>query len=266
MNDTIINHQEREHARVSPSSLKRILACPSSLLLNEGVEKPVSKAAIQGTIAHEVCEYYLRRSFNLPVDTQLKDIKNKTSKHLECAVKYTEFANMIKADLQKTTKGNVEVLVESKVSLEALIPECWGTADVIFISSTKLAVLDYKYGQVKVDVDKNEQLQAYALGAYLELPKEARERIRSVDMYIYQPNVEKPYSKTSYSVDSLLSWAKEAKPIVKEALEGTTKAKAGDHCMFCAVKDSCHTRKESLERKNDFADANVDFDRMFLNR
>ena len=253
MNDSKqnIRHQDREHAIVSPSSLKRILACPTSLKANEGINK-AGKAAAQGTLAHEVAEYFVKKCFGIEPSIDIKDIKNKTTWMLDCGSRYMAFASMIKQNMESTSKTPVKVKVEERVSCEELIPECWGTCDAMFIGRDRLAILDYKFGQIEVKAEDNAQLKAYALGAFLSLTEKQKQNIHTIETYIFQPNIgEKDpttrqpvgsYDMAKYTPQDLIDWAVAAKPIVEDALNGTDKAKAGDHCMFCAAKGSCHTR------------------------
>ena len=51
-----INHGERGHALLSPSSSKRWLNCPPSARLAESVENKSSVYADEGTLAHEIAQ------------------------------------------------------------------------------------------------------------------------------------------------------------------------------------------------------------------
>ena len=55
-------HSDRAHALLSPSSMHRIMKCPGSVKLSEGIEQPESEYAKEGTLAHECAEELARKA------------------------------------------------------------------------------------------------------------------------------------------------------------------------------------------------------------
>lgn len=49
-----------KHAKYSPSQLSRIIACPGSVFMSEGIEQlPTSPYAAEGTMLHSYMEQYI---------------------------------------------------------------------------------------------------------------------------------------------------------------------------------------------------------------
>ena len=55
-----VDHTARAHAKLSPSSAYRWIACPGSIRLSAGIPDTSSVFAEEGTAAHELCELCLR--------------------------------------------------------------------------------------------------------------------------------------------------------------------------------------------------------------
>lgn len=247
-----------EHALVSPSSLARTAACPASLMINKNAGSNETAYTLEGTRAHMVAEYFAREALGLPAIMKFEEIPDKTKEMVRYGMDYAKFAYMIKATMEATSSLPVAAYCERKVSCEPVIPECWGTADLMFVGSDRISVADYKFGANKVEVLGNFQLKAYALGAYLSLTEKERAGVTYVDTYIFQPRAnflkdgkpEKGYfGVTSYSVKELFNWAKVITPTVLKAIDGVDERLGGDHCMFCAAKGSCEM---ALNYKKDF--------------
>jgi len=258
----------REHAIVSPSSLKRTINCPPSLNINKDVNSS-SKYTVEGTKAHLVAECMVHDRLGIPGGPEFKDIEGKTGEMINYGADYAAFAENIRNYMQKTSVNPVKVQTETIVNMEKYIDECWGTCDLMFIGDDKLSIADYKYGAGKVDATDNAQLKAYALGAYLSLSDEQQAKIYSIDTYIFQPRAsfyntetrqyEKGYyGRQTYKPSELIEWAQSIDPIIQEALKGLGDRVAGDHCVFCAAKGSCEacraiTNPEESMGGDDFA-------------
>lgn len=254
-----------EHAKVSPSSLKRTVACPGSLKINAEAGSHETKSTKEGTKAHMVAECFAREALGLPPDVDFKGIQGKTKEMIEYGQDYANFALRIKHLMEGTSAYPIECDCERRVSCEEYIPECWGTSDLLLIGSDKISIIDYKYGVNQVEVAENDQLKAYALGVYLSVPEDRRFTIKTVDTYIFQPRArymrdgkeEKGYyGWETYDIETIKAWALRIKPIVEKALAGVDERMGGKHCMFCAAKDSCQL---SVHYKTDFNNIN-DFD------
>lgn len=150
------------HAKLSPSGSARWLTCPGSVHLEASLprEEKSSPYAARGTAIHEVSERHLKH--NIPLSDFLGEVFEGHTiqpEDLEIAQTYVAFAH--------DTVGTK--FYEVRVSLEAAIPDCFGTVDLLAMRPAHLIVGDLKTGSgVQVFAEENTQLMLYALGAYFK--------------------------------------------------------------------------------------------------
>lgn len=165
------------HAKYAPSSAKRVITCPPSLLLCAAEPDRESYPASEGTVAHHVSEECLRDGktpdeffgdtinskwvsgdydedepvgpggFEIEVDEEM----------VVGVMDYIEWVSSLPGDH----------FIESRVNISRWCPieDQFGTCDHAAAMPRKLVVTDLKYGKgVKVFADKNYQLVLYALG------------------------------------------------------------------------------------------------------
>lgn len=249
---------QRDHALVSPSSLKRITACTKSLKINEDYRlehgDESTPAALEGTKAHAVAENLVNDLFHLPLqEDSVKETEDADEAMIACGKAYRDFVS-------KLFQGGkyLAIRTERKVDMRQYISECWGTCDCFMVSSHELTVVDYKYGKALVDAKDNSQLKAYALGAYLALPERLKPYIKKVSFFIFQPRASMDYSsgyprkletvgsisRDEMKVADLLAWAKEVNKSVNLAIKNEGEYKTGEHCAFCAGKGTCPLTKQ----------------------
>ena len=251
------NHSEREHALLSPSSSSRWLNCTPSARLAENAENKSSVYAEEGTLFHEICEYFLAQwkagvwepdpfGEELP---ELKDdhlmhplFKQEMFKH---ARNYCDFVMNEHYNLEKSD-GVCKLLLEEKVDISEYAPECFGSVDCQLVGRDTLIVIDLKYGEgVKVYAERNTQMMLYALGAIKGKPS-----IKTVRLVIAQVRLNH-FDVWEISANDLLQWAdKVLKPTAKKAFAGKGEQKMGDWCGFCPVKAQCRKQYEAVV--NDF--------------
>ena len=247
--------QEKEHARLSPSSSKRWMTCPGSVALEESLnlEYKPNKYAAEGTVAHEVHEKCL-------LNTQKADeyigqtfeadgFKFKVTQEMADAVQESLdyiFEHIEKAEIQSDT--NVELRVEYRCSLKTLhIPGLdGGTSDVVLINKEHqyIEIVDYKHGQgVAVDVIENTQAMCYALGALIELGIEDFDDWQ-VFITISQPRAHHPDGRIrtwETTSEELFGWME--KELIPKAKATDDKDAAivpsDDGCRFCGASGSC---------------------------
>lgn len=182
-----LSDKEQAHARLGPSSAHRWLRCPASVVLSEQVpQRPAGAAAQAGTILHDVYERKLLgrhdfSSFELAQLSALEVSPDRARQIIEQAVEAT-YQALSRYQLR-------EFLTETRVNPGATMQrtDYWGTADVIAAdaSSRVLLVGDLKTGRGRVEVEANDQLFSYALGA-LSLLQFVPDRIV---LAIFQPPV-----------------------------------------------------------------------------
>ena len=228
------------HARFSPSSGKRYLSCPPSLLLEEQFPDEQSPFAAEGSAGHEMAEYlinkHLKKRTKRPVSDYYSD------ELMEAVEDYTAYA-VSQIEEAKQNCENPFFGVELKVSLADRVDGCFGTADMVVVDDRKIHIIDLKLGKgVMVDAERNVQLMIYGLGV-LDMLGFLYE-IETVELTIVQPRIEH-FSTWEISAEELLSWGKEVfEPGAAKALSGDGEFMAGDHCRFCKARFTCRARAE----------------------
>lgn len=228
------------HARFSPSSGKRYLSCPPSLLLEEQFPDEQSPFAAEGSAGHEMAEYlinkHLKKRTKRPVSDYYSD------ELMEAVEDYTAYA-VSQIEEAKRNCENPFFGVELKVSLADRVEGCFGTADMVVVDDRKIHIIDLKLGKgVMVDAERNVQLMIYGLGVLDML--DFLYEIETVELTIVQPRIEH-FSTWEISAEELLSWGKEVfEPGAAKALSGEGEFMAGDHCRFCKVRFTCRARAE----------------------
>ena len=245
------------HALLSASSSKQWLHCPPSVRLQEGFPNESSVYAAEGTFAHEICEYKIRKYLHERVrrpqseEFDTEEIENITDVYYEFVVGVIE--------QMKQNGCEPLVLVEERVDYSHIAPSGFGTADMLIVGKDEkgrglLYIIDFKAGQgVFVDADHNSQMMLYALGglhAYGYIYP-----IETVRMTIVQPRLDN-LSTFECTRQELEAWGEEIKPIAKMAYEGKGEQKPGEWCRFCRAKPVCKAcAEEALSLcREDFLD------------
>lgn len=233
-----------DHALLSPSSAHRWLQCTPSAVLEESFANQSSSAAEEGTAAHALCEYKIKKAIGERCTKPVSEAD--TVEMQECSDAYAEFV----LERYEQAKGRCRdplLLIEQKVDFSAYVKDGFGTADCIIVSDNTLQIIDFKYGQgVLVDAYENPQMKCYALGA-LEMYN-ALYDIKEVVMTIFQPRRDN-VSGYTLSVAELLTWAERVlKPKGEQAIRGKGEFAAGDWCRFCRAKAVCRKRAEENMR------------------
>jgi len=152
------------HSIFGPSSAHRWMVCPRSLIAGHLAGDRPTYYAAEGSIAHWLAEDWLT---NGNPYRHLGTIHVKDGFEIEITEEMIAYVEEYVA-LVSTMPG--KHYVEVKVDLSEYTPvPSFGTSDHISAEMYKLRVKDLKYGKVWVDAAENEQGQAYALGAFIEL-------------------------------------------------------------------------------------------------
>ncbi|MDF1495828.1 DUF2800 domain-containing protein [Caproiciproducens sp. CPB-2] len=233
----------RAHALLSASSADRWLHCPPSARLCESYADKGSDYAAEGTDAHALCEYKLRRALGLPAENPTDNLTWYNEEMNDCAAGYAAYV-LEQAEAAKQNCADPVVLIEQRVDFSRWVEGGFGTADCIIIADGTLRVIDYKHGLgVLVSAEENPQMQCYALGA-LELFDGIYD-IETVGMTIYQPRRDN-VSTWEISKDALYQWADEVlKPTAELAFAGDGNFLCGEWCGFCKAKADCRARAEA---------------------
>ena len=228
------------HALLSASSSNQWLHCPPSVRLQENFPNESSVYAAEGTYAHEVCEYKVRKYLKERVKRPQSE-EYDTEEIEQITDVYAEFVITI---IEKMKENGCEPLafVEERVDYSHIAPSGFGTADMLIIGKDEqgrgiLHVCDFKTGAgVFVDADHNSQMMLYAIGALAAYG--FLYDIEIVRMSIIQPRLDN-ISTFECSRQELEDWGESIKPIAKLAYEGKGEQHPGDWCRFCRAKPVC---------------------------
>ena len=251
-----LRYQERSlklgsHARFSPSASKRWLACPGSIQLSESIpyESNTTYAAASGTYVHSMVEMLLEgnlenvtlRDYWLGRKEQVEDFEVEvTEDMISCAEQYVNYVE------GRVKELNGRLLIEQKLHIEEISPECFGTGDAIILGkeTNRIAVIDLKSGKFPVEVEHNEQLMIYGLGACSRYADENT----TIELTIVQPlgfHKDGPIRSWDISASDLVDWGFNVlKPGIEACLEKEPVFNAGvNQCKFCSAKSVCETYK-----------------------
>lgn len=258
-----------KHAVLSPSSAKRWMSCPGSVILSEGIKDTSSSYADEGTAAHFLAAYCLFSGDNASKHVgrsvvllrQLSDgehveafvgeqagegeveiltvvdIDSSMADHVQTYLDYVR-------DVQAATDG--ELLIEVSVPLGHITGEedATGTSDAVIVTPDEIIVIDLKFGMgVEVEAEENPQLLMYASGA-AKLFEEAGE-FKTVRVAISQPRVSSYPSEWSCDIERLREFEDEVRNAAadvrhtRKGVDTSHFAPSEDACKWCKAKTKC---------------------------
>ena len=231
-----------KHAVLSASSSHRWIACPPSALLCAKEKDVSSEFAMQGTDAHSLCEFKVKKSLGQAVKDPTETLTYFDEEMADCSDMYAQYVLEQVEASRKKCKDPI-VLVEQRLDFSKWVPEGFGTGDCVIVADETLTIIDMKYGVgILVSAEKNPQMMCYALGALALF--DGIYDINEVSMTIFQLRRDN-VSTYTISKEELLKWADEVlSPAAQLAAKGEGEFKAGSHCQFCKVKATCRKRAE----------------------
>lgn len=251
-----------EHALLSASSAERWLHCTAAPRYEEQFPESTSDYAEEGRLAHSVCELYARKKFS-PMST--RKFNSELKKLQESPIFQDEMLTTAEAYVQYLTEKAMTyehapyVAQEVRVDFSDYVKEGFGTCDCIMIGGDTLHITDYKHGKgVPVSSTGNPQMRLYALGALHQYMPIYGDTIKRVSMGICQPRLYSEVQEDSMTVDELLAWGEEVKPISEIAFSGLGAFVPGDYCRFCRGRTKCAKRAEQFTALEDFKDCMIE--------
>lgn len=231
-----------KHEVLSASSSHRWIACQPSALLCAKEKDVSSEFAMQGTDAHSLCEFKVKKSLGQAAKDPTEFLTYFDEEMADCSDMYAQYVLEQVEASRKKCKDPI-VLVEQRLDFSKWVPEGFGTGDCVIVADETLTIIDMKYGVgILVSVEKNPQMMCYALGALALF--DGIYDITEVSMTIFQPRRDN-ISTYTLSKEELLKWADEVlSPAAQLAAKGEGEFKAGSHCQFCKVKATCRKRAE----------------------
>lgn len=156
---------------------------------------------------------------------------------------YADIYHTVTALGLKPTDGAIEVAVDCK----RIHPECWGTPDYRIWTRQpngrmKLILWDYKFGYRVVEVYKNWQLMAYAVGCVDQTS--TSDLGVDVEFRIVQPRAmhrDGPIRSWTVEATDLRAYINIAHAAASEALTDAPRTMVGPECRDCTARASCPT-------------------------
>lgn len=231
-----------KHSPCSPSSSFRWIKCTKSARINAEADDRESTFAQQGTDAHALCEYLLKKSLGINTRDPTEDLTYYDQDMQEYAEGYRDFVLETIEEIRKCC-SNPYIGIEQHLDFSDWVPEGYGTGDCIIVADEIAHIIDFKYGiGILVNAKENTQLMCYALGILENFSN--LYNIKRIKLSIYQPRREN-IDTWEISTEDLLKWADEVlKPAAELAYAGEGEFIAGEHCIFCKIKDTCRERAD----------------------
>lgn len=228
-----------KHAPLPPSSARRWINCPGSVRMCASLPDSDSVHSREGTFAHDIAARVLEQDLDLATEL-LGETDGEFTLDKDMAGYVQGYVNAVRRCVLLT---DGELLIEQRVDLA---PEVWGTADAVIFSEGRLDIFDLKYGAgIFVEVEGNEQLRIYALGALNTHPDlVARYSVTEVGLHIVQPrrldSEGEAHRECTVLVEDLDTWClNTVQPAIKEAHGEGAALRSGDWCGFCKRKATC---------------------------
>lgn len=256
--------QPSAHAKLSPSSSERWIACPGSVqaqaeaIENDPTLDESSDHSRLGTAAHALLEAcmiigcdprdligaYIAGKDHPPVDEDMCDAVSIALDYIEEYVDTYGEENLIVLPESRVPIGpQIDITGDNETDEDL----CSGTTDIIVAhrDMSMCMVVDYKHGSgVKVDAKENSQTMLYGAGARQTFGK--FKKYRSV---IVQPRAGKkrPVDEWEYTDATLRKFlVDKVRPSARAAILPNAPRVAGDHCQWCKAAPRCRTRKDKV--------------------
>lgn len=231
------------HAILGASGAHRWRRCPGSVRLSEGQPDVTSVYAQEGTAAHVIAEDALRHGRN--ADQYVGHVEDDVTITAEIADGVQVYLDAVNDEIG-AGGDNVEIYLEEKFDLSPLDPpgDMFGTGDcVLWWPKEKfLDLWDYKNGFNPVEVEANDQLMYYALGAVVKLGVKP-EKIR---VSIVQPNAlhrDGPVRSDEFTWEDLVDFKRRLFADAKRTQEKDAPLAVGSWCKFCKAQAVCPAQK-----------------------
>ena len=229
---------------VGGSTAKRVMACPASVKLCQSMPpKAPTKYTREGTLLHNVISEVLDKGVPATefIGTEYEGVvltEELFDRKLSVALELLE---------QVDPDGRMEFATEVRVGFGDLIPDVFGSTDLLGRIDNRAIMLDWKFGDgVPVDAEENPQLLFYTAAA-MRTPecRWAFEGVEEIECFIIQPPSIKRWKTTPGRV---LAFERELILAVKEALGNNPRFAMGDHCRWCSAKPICPAMTGAVDR------------------
>lgn len=253
------------HAILGPSGSGTWLTCPASIRMCRDIPDRGSVYASEGTHFHTLCEVEAR--YRLLGGSEEDYVDGIMAWMAETDEDWQDdqwrYVKQWIAFLEEAMQDDPDAIVLLEQRVDTGVPGCWGTADVVIISTTFgwVRVIDIKYGAgVFVSATENSQLMLYGIGGLGLVEDPAI--ITEVTVTVWQPRMNN-VSDYTISRKDLVKWRDNIIPIAKLALgEDAPFGPSESACRFCPAAGICAPRTRFM-LEQDFGNPNqLDGDEM----
>ena len=236
----------RKHSILSASNAHRWLKCTPSARAEMYEEDTCSVYAEEGTAAHKLAELKLTYRFGKIGPSEYDDrfnefLEGEYGKYYNA--EFNEYVDDFVEYVISRTE-NIEkyhIFFELEVDFSHIVPQGYGTADVVIVTEDYVEIIDLKFGMgVPVSALNNPQLRLYGLGALNLFPLS-----KKVYMTIHQPRLLSCDTEELYK-EELIKWAVEyVKPRAELAIKGEGVFYSDeDTCRWCKLRGKCKVRAD----------------------
>lgn len=237
-------HGERAHSKYSASASSRWLNCSASVELSEGQPDNTNVWSLEGTKAHEGLENVVRAAIEAGAK-EIAHVKFAPSFPREMQRHILRSANWLLE--KKADHPSAEFLVETRVYLDFIHPEMFGTFDSAIIDHFgTLHIYDFKYGKHYVSPNGNLQMIFYAIG----IAYKWKWNFKRVRLWIDQPRSPGYRGPMFWEIDvfELMKYVEIFKRGV-DRVENKPELKEGEWCFFCKAKNICPKKADNKRKK-----------------
>jgi len=229
---------------VGGSTAKRVMACPGSVALCAAMPPQVENEYMaKGTLCHNAMD----RIFSSGIPPKSVIGMQYAGQVLTEEVYEDKISTAMMLMDALDPAGEMELDTETRVGFGSVLPDVFGTTDVIGRLTGRAVVLDWKFGDgVPVDAEENAQLMFYAAAAMRT--KEtmwAFEGVTEVELVIIQPPHIRRWTTT---VQRIKAFEQDLICAVSAAQKPNAKLVAGEHCRFCAARPICPEITGAVDR------------------
>lgn len=229
---------------VGGSTAKRVMACPGSVALCAAMPPQVENEYMaKGTLCHNAMD----RIFSSGIPPKSVIGMQYAGQVLTEEVYADKISTAMMLMDVLDPAGEMELDTETRVGFGSVLPDVFGTTDVIGRLTGRAVVLDWKFGDgVPVDAEENAQLMFYAAAAMrTKKTMWAFEGVTEVELVIIQPPHIRRWTTT---VQRIKAFEQDLICAVSAAQKPNAKLVAGEHCRFCAARPVCPEITGAVDR------------------
>jgi len=210
-----VSHSDRAHSKISPSKLKQLEICPGFLSDDTG---EVHAITLSGTRCHEALD-----------SGNDADLSEEERGWVKMCRDYAD--NVMPEDCERLNEVKLEIM-----------DGIWGFADLIIMSRSVAALVDYKFGlNAQEDAETNPAAQAYVLGMFQKWNS-----LQTIHVHYLYPRREE-ISKATYTRADVARIRLRIQTTVERVRAAATYLDADkpafnpvpDNCQYCGRKATC---------------------------